>query len=269
MKVQGEMESEPGSAIAVERRSTITHVKLDLAELQGLRSEENYQRLIELFGGFGGDRVTRAVVLSSTGDDCPGSLQDANPYTNTDQLGIGAKCSLDQAACDAIEECAVPVIGAVDGVVSGIWLEVVLACHLRVVSVDTIFAFPVDFDIKSPVSRSAERLLRIMGARQNPGVWRNGVRIDAVEAKHLGLINVAVDPSNVLTEALKLAGEISRLAPLSIRSCLAAVLKGTRLPLAEGLELEAKLFSELFSTQDVREGTTAFLEKRSPSFNGA
>jgi len=269
MKVQGEMESEPGSAIAVERRSTITHVKLDLAELQGLRSEENYQRLIELFGGFGGDRVTRAVVLSSAGDDCPVSLPDANPYTNTDQLGIGARRSLDQAACDAIEECDVPVIGAVDGVVSGIWLEVVLACHLRVVSVDTIFAFPVFFDIKSSVPRSAERFVRTMGTRQNSGVWRNGGRIDAVEAKHLGLINVAVDPSNVLTEALKLAGEISRLAPLAIRSCLAAVLKGTRLPLAEGLELEAKLFSELFSTQDVREGTTAFLEKRSPSFNGA
>ncbi len=249
MKVQGEWEGEPVSGIAVERRSTSTHVKLDLAELQGLRSEENYQRLIELFGGFGGDRVTRAVVLSSTGDDCPGSLQDANPYTNTDQLGIGAKCSLDQAACDAIEECAVPVIGAA--------------------SVDTVFAFPVDFDIKSPVSRSAERFLRILGARLNPGVWRNGGRIDAVEAKHLGLVNVAVDPSNALTEALKLAGEISRLAPLAIRSCLAAVLKGTRLPLAEGLELEAKLFSELFSTEDVREGTTAFLEKRSPSFNGA
>jgi enoyl-CoA hydratase len=157
----------------------------------------------------------------------------------------------------------------VDGVVSGIWLEVVLACHLRVVSVETIFAFPVVVEIKSPLSRSAERFLRIMGARQNSGVWRNGGRIDAVLAKHLGLVNIAVDPSNVLTEALKLAGEISRLAPLAIRACLAAVLKGTRLPLAEGLELEAKLFSELFSTEDVREGTTAFLERRTPSFKGA
>jgi len=71
-----------------------------------------------------------------------------------------------------------------------------------------------------------------------------------------------------LAEALKLAGEISRLAPLAIRSCLEAVLKGSRLPLEEGLELEAKLFSALFSTEDVREGTTAFLEKRKPIFTG-
>jgi len=123
MKVQGEWEGEPVSGIAVERHGAVTYVKLDFAEQRGLRSEENDQRLIELFRGFGGDRMTRVVVLSSAGDDCPGSLPDANPYTNTDQLGIGARRSLDQAACDAIEECAVPVIGAVDGVVSGIWLE--------------------------------------------------------------------------------------------------------------------------------------------------
>jgi enoyl-CoA hydratase len=269
MKVQDEMERESGAAIAVERRGAVTHIKLDFAEERGLRSEENYQRLIELFHGLGGDGVTRVVVLSTVGDDCAGSVPDVKRYSKSIQMDIGAKCGLDQAACDAIEGCAVPVIGAVDGIVSGIWLDVVLACHLRVVAVDTIFAFPVDFDFKPPVSRSAERLLRIMGARQNPGVWRNEVRIDVVAANHLGLVNVAVDPSNVLTEAWKLAGEISRLAPLAIRSCLAAVLKGTRLPIAEGLELEAKLFSELFSTEDVREGTTAFLEKRVSSFNGA
>ena len=72
----------------------------------------------------------------------------------------------------------------------------------------------------------------------------------------------------LLTEAESLAREISNLAPLAIRACLEAVTRGIELPLAEGLALEAQLFSSLFATNDAREGTRAFLEKRPPVFKG-
>ncbi len=77
---------------------------------------------------------------------------------------------------------------------------------------------------------------------------------------------VAID--ELLGEAESLAREMSRLAPLAIRACLEAVIQGNELPLAEGLALETKLFASLFATDDVREGTSAFLEKRSPVFKG-
>ncbi len=84
----------------------------------------------------------------------------------------------------------------------------------------------------------------------------------------MGLVNRVVYSSKLLAEAESLAQEIASLAPLAIRACLEAVLRGQRLLLAEGLALEAELFSRLFETTDMREGTLAFLEKRAPVFKG-
>jgi enoyl-CoA hydratase/carnithine racemase len=82
------------------------------------------------------------------------------------------------------------------------------------------------------------------------------------------LINRVVIASELLTAAEELAREIAQLAPLAIRACLKAVVGGSELPLTEGLALEAKLFASLFATEDMREGTRAFLEKRKPMFKG-
>jgi enoyl-CoA hydratase len=95
-----------------------------------------------------------------------------------------------------------------------------------------------------------------------------GRTLDADEALRFGLINHVVPAGELLSRAEKLALEIARLAPLAIRACLEAVIRGAELPIAEGLALEAKLFASLFASNDVREGTSAFLEKRSPVFKG-
>jgi enoyl-CoA hydratase len=83
-----------------------------------------------------------------------------------------------------------------------------------------------------------------------------------------GLINHIAPAGELLAQAESLAHEISKLAPLAICACLEAVIQGNELPLAEGLALEAKLFAGLFASDDVREGTRAFLEKRPPAFKG-
>jgi enoyl-CoA hydratase len=95
-----------------------------------------------------------------------------------------------------------------------------------------------------------------------------GAQMSAEDARRCGLVNRVVLPSHLLAEAESLAREISRLAPIAIRACLEAVTRGINLTLAEGLELETELFSQLFTTEDMREGTLAFLEKRAPLFKG-
>ena len=95
-----------------------------------------------------------------------------------------------------------------------------------------------------------------------------GRKITAAEALQFGLVNEVVSSGDLLFRAEALAGEIAQLAPLALRACLEAVIRGTELPLEEGLALESKLFAELFATDDVREGTRAFLEKRKPRFEG-
>jgi enoyl-CoA hydratase len=95
-----------------------------------------------------------------------------------------------------------------------------------------------------------------------------GASMSADEAYRAGLVNRITTPEHLMTEAESLAGEIAGLAPLAIRACLEAVTRGIEMPLEEGLALEAELFSSLFSTEDMREGTRAFLEKRAPVFKG-
>jgi enoyl-CoA hydratase len=92
--------------------------------------------------------------------------------------------------------------------------------------------------------------------------------ISAEEALQLGLINRIVPAIELPASAEALAREIAQLAPLALRACLKAVIQGNQLPLAQGLALEAELFASLFATEDVREGTSAFLEKRPPVFTG-
>lgn len=88
----------------------------------------------------------------------------------------------------------------------------------------------------------------------------------AAEALKSGLINKITNPAEA--EAFSVAEKISALAPLAIRACLKAVTEGLNLPLEEGLKIETELFSQIFSTDDMREGTRAFLEKRKPVFSG-
>ena len=95
-----------------------------------------------------------------------------------------------------------------------------------------------------------------------------GKVLSAEQGYQLGLVNQVTVPANVLTAAESLANDISKLAPLAVRACLKAVTRGLELPLQEGLALEAELFASLFATQDMREGTRAFLEKRTPVFKG-
>ncbi|HEX8734733.1 MAG TPA: enoyl-CoA hydratase-related protein [Pyrinomonadaceae bacterium] len=90
----------------------------------------------------------------------------------------------------------------------------------------------------------------------------------AAEALKSGLINKITDFEAVEREAFSLAEKISRLAPLAIRACLKAVTEGLNSSLEEGLKTEIELFSQIFSTNDMREGTRAFLEKRKPVFKG-
>ena len=95
-----------------------------------------------------------------------------------------------------------------------------------------------------------------------------GETISADEAKKFGLVNRVVDREHLLAETEALSAEILALAPLAIRACLMAVTWGLEMPLAEALELESNLFASLFTTNDVKEGTRAFLEKRKPAFKG-
>lgn len=174
-----------------------------------------------------------------------------------------------QALCNQIENCGVPVIAAVNGIAVGGGCELALACHLRIASANAQFSLPETKLGLIPAYGGTQRLAREIGNGRALEMMLTGKTVGAEEALQFGLINRIAPAGELLTQAEALATEIAQLAPLAIRACLEAVNKGAELSLAEGLALEAKLFAELFATEDVREGTRAFLEKQKPVFRGS
>ena len=173
-----------------------------------------------------------------------------------------------QKLCDEIESFPVPVIAAVNGIAAGGGCELVLACHLRIASSHAQFSLPETKLGLIPAYGGTQRITRDIAIARALEMMLAGKDIDSTMALKLGLLNRVVEPNELMSEARALANEIAALAPLAIRACLKAVTEGLKMPFEEGLALERQLFASLFATEDAKEGTRAFLEKRAPRFKG-
>jgi|ERR1044071_1971560 enoyl-CoA hydratase len=245
----------------------LARVILTRPEKRNALTREMLARLAEIFEGIAARRTLRAVILCAEGEAFSAGTDIAELAAMGTEEARGA-AQRGQDVCERIERCNVPVIAAVDGLAAGGGCELALACHLRLASTTARFSLP---EIKLgviPGYGGTQRLARVAGSGRALEMMLTGAEVSADEALRVGLVNRVVPPEQLLIEAEALAREIMSLAPLAIRACLEAVTRGLELPLAAGLELEAELFSSLFATEDMREGTRAFLEKRAPVFTG-
>ncbi|HEX8459484.1 MAG TPA: enoyl-CoA hydratase-related protein [Pyrinomonadaceae bacterium] len=226
------------------------------------------ERLTEIFRALEQREDVRAVVLTGAGAlaFCAGT--DISELEGLDETGALQTARRGQETCEAIELCSVPVIAAVNGIAAGGGCELALACHLRIAADHAAFSLPELKLGMIPAYGGTQRLARCVGTARALQAMLTGENLPAAEALRLGLVNRVVPAEQLSAEARTLALNISQFAPLAIRACLRAVTRGARLSLSDGLALEAELFSQLFSTSDVREGTRAFLEKRAPQFKG-
>jgi enoyl-CoA hydratase len=254
--------------IIFEERDAIAYVRLKRPEKRNALTRSMLERIGEIFTAVAARRDLRAVVLSGAGKDfCAGT--DIAELESLGEEGARRKAEFGQDVCDAIELCGTPVIAAVQGAASGGGCELALACHLRVAATDARFGLPETKLGVIPAYAGTQRLARAAGNGRALAAMLAGEQIKADEALRLGLVNRVTAPDKLLAEAESLARTISdTAAPLAVRACLEAVTRGSRLPFDEALKLEAELFSRLFATEDVREGTRAFLEKRKPHFKG-
>jgi enoyl-CoA hydratase len=254
--------------VILERRDSFAIIRLNRPEKLNALSREMILDLSEIFTNFRDDSDLRAIILTGAGDQAFCAGTDIIELAELDKDSAREVSERGQELCNLIEECGVPVIGAINGIAAGGGCELALACHLRVASANAQFSLPETKLGIVPAYGGTQRLSREIGYGRALDIMLTGKTVGATEALQFGLINRIAPAGEALAAAESLAGEIARLAPLAIRACLEAVIRGTELPLAEGLALEAKLFSGLFATEDVREGTRAFFEKRSPRFKG-
>jgi enoyl-CoA hydratase len=214
------------------------------------------------------DEQLRVVILTGTGNQAFCAGTDINELSGVTEAQAIEISQSGQRLCERIENFPVPVIACVNGIVAGGGFELVLACHLRIASTSARFSLPETSLGLIPGYGGTQRLAREIGMGRAVEWLLTRKTITAAQSFELGLVNRLVAPAELYDEAVSLANEIEQLSPLSIRACLKAISQGLELPLEDGLALETELFASLFATEDAKEGTSAFLEKRKPVFRG-
>jgi enoyl-CoA hydratase len=254
--------------IIEEPSESFTIVRLNRPNKLNSLSGEMILALGDLFRTLEGDANLRAIILTGAGNKAFCAGTDIYELTELDNDRAREVSERGQALCSQIENCRVPVIAGVNGIAAGGGCELALACHIRIAAAHAQFRLPETKLGVIPAYGGTQRLAREIGLGRALEMMLTGTAIDAEAAWRFGLVNHVAPADNLLAKAEALAKEIAALAPLAIRACLEAVVRGNDLPIEEGLALEAKLFASLFGTEDVREGTSAFLEKRTPIFRG-
>jgi enoyl-CoA hydratase len=257
------------SLIITERRGSIEIIRLNRPAKLNALSREMILALSDVFINIESDAELRAIILTGAGDKAFCAGTDINELTQLKEVDARKVSERGQALCNQIENSAVPVIAAINGIAAGGGCELALACHIRIASNNARFSLPESKLGIIPGYGGTQRLAREIGNGRALEMMLTGKAVAAEEALQIGLVNRLTTSDDLLIEAESLANEIAQLAPLAIRACLKAMTLGSELPLAEGLALEAELFASLFATADMREGTRAFLEKRQPVFKGS
>ena len=208
------------------------------------------------------------MILTGAGSKAFVAGADIAELTTQGPMDGKARAQAGQAIFRAFEHLNKPVIAAVNGFALGGGCELAMACHLRVASDTAKFGQP---EVKLgllPGYGGTVRLPRLVGKGRALELLLTGAIIDAAEALRIGLVNRVVPAERLMDEAEALARSIMDQGPLAVRSVLEAVDAGYEMSQADALLLESTLFGLLSSTDDMREGTRAFLEKRKPAFEG-
>lgn len=210
----------------------------------------------------------KAAIITGAGPKAFVAGADISEFTLLDGEGGRklAKKGQDEVF-DRIENCPKPIVAAVNGFALGGGCELAMACHFRVASSNAKFGQPeVNLGL-IPGYGGTQRLTQLIGKGKAMELMMTGAMIDAAEAHRLGLVNYVTEPENLLPKVHELLGAIIAKAPLAIGKVIELVnLAAMGNP--DGLEKEMDAFGELFTTEDMKEGVTAFLEKRKAAFSG-
>ncbi|HWC72893.1 MAG TPA: enoyl-CoA hydratase-related protein [Gemmatimonadales bacterium] len=231
----------------------------------------NDQVMLELSSAV--DRITteaeiKGTILTGAGPKAFVAGADIGDLSRQGPFDGKARAQRGQAVLRRLETCGKPVIAAINGFALGGGCELAMACHLRIASENAKFGQPeVKLGI-APGYGGTQRLPRIVGKGIALQLILTGEMIDAQEAYRVGLVNKVVPAGDLLAESEKMMRGILAMGPLAVRLAMEAVDQGLDMSLDEGLLLEANHFGLLAATSDMKEGTTAFLEKRAAKFQG-
>ena len=255
--------------LIVEVKDRIARVTVNRPKLLNALNEKTVREIHAAFSALRHDAAVGAVILTGSGEKAFIAGADINELAVMTPLQGEASSRLGQAAFNVIENLGKPVIAAVNGFALGGGCELALACHMRFASDNAKLGLPeVGLGIM-PGYGGTQRLTRLIGLGRAIELIATARMIDAAEAFRIGLVNAVVPPADLIPHCEKVAREILGRGPLAVRYAMEAAIRGAEAGIERGLELESAYFGLLSATGDMREGLTAFLEKRKPAFTGA
>ena len=214
------------------------------------------------------DAGVRVVILTGAGEKSFVAGADINELAVQTPTSGREHALVGQHVLDLIENMGKPVIAAINGYALGGGCELAMACTLRLAADSAKLGQPEIALGLIPGYAGTQRLPRLVGKGKAMEMILTGTPIAADEAQRIGLVNRVVPASELMAEARKLAAQLAKSAPIAMRYIINAVNKGMAIPFAEACQYEATLFGLVASTDDMKEGTAAFLAKRKAEFTG-
>lgn len=213
------------------------------------------------------DENIKSVIITGAGNKAFVAGADITEFTAASDDQGGALAQKGQDVFFKIENCPKPVIAAVNGFALGGGCELAMACHFRVASTNARFGQPeVNLGL-IPGYGGTQRLPMLIGKGKAIELILTGSMIGADEAKSLGLVNYVESPENLIPKAKEILSVILTKSPVAIAAAIKAVNSHYALD-KDGFVEEVRLFAEVFSSGDKKEGAAAFIEKRKPVFKG-
>jgi enoyl-CoA hydratase len=260
--------SERPSGVVVDAGAAVATVTIDRPQVLNALDDVTLRELLAAFEGLAGSPLLRCVILTGAGDKAFVAGADIARMSGLGPREARAFAELGHELGDAIEALSVPVIAAVNGFALGGGCELALACDFIYASAKARFGQPeVNLGV-IPGFGGTQRLARRVGIGRARELIYTGAIISADEALRIGLVNVVVEPAQLMARVRAVADAIAQKAPLAVADAKRALRYGADMPLAEAHELERHLFAGLFATADQKEGMAAFTEKRPAKFDG-
>ena len=252
--------------VILEKTAAVAIVRVNRPKVLNALNRKTMEELECVFFELKSDSQIKAVILTGSGDKAfiaGADIKEISDY----QAGSGSQFAHQgQSVLDLIENLGKPVLAAINGYALGGGLEIAMACHLRLASARAKMGQPeINLGI-IPGFGGTQRLARMVGEGRAMELVLSGDTISAEEALRIGLVNQVHAPAELMDKAWALAEKIAAKGGMAVRYAMEAVHRGLQGSLAEGLNLEANLFGLCCATEDKKEGTSAFLEKRNPEF---
>jgi enoyl-CoA hydratase len=254
--------------LLVEREGAVAIVTINRPEKRNALNTLTLREIHHVMTALGADAAVGAIVLTGAGDKAFVAGADISELAVMTPAGGKDHSAAGQRAFDAIETLGTPVIAAVNGFALGGGCELAMACTLRLAADSARFGQPEINLGLTPGYAGTQRLPRLVGRGRALELLLTGDMISAQRALEIGLVNRVVPAADLRAEALALATTLAAKAPIATRYILDLVHHGAEMPLAEAQHLESTLFGLIASTDDMREGTRAFLDKRAAAWKG-